>query len=80
MQAPVDCVGISAACVPYHHSNVVFGAIATLFDSFINDDIHEWIETAQNAIHSSAAVQFQHHSFVHEPCGRLKNALEFCYC
>lgn len=50
----------------HHHANGVLRAVATFFDRFVDDDIHERIEATQNPIHCAAAVQLQHHSFVHE--------------
>lgn len=51
----------------HHHANVIACAVSALFDRIINDDIHERIKSTQNTRNRTATVQFQHHTFVHEP-------------
>ena len=40
----------------YHHSYVIFGTVFDFLNSFINDQVHEWIESSQNANNISATI------------------------
>lgn len=56
-----------AVAANHHHANVVAGAVPVLLHRVVDDDVHEGVETAQNAAHFAATVQLQAHALVHEP-------------
>lgn len=51
----------------YHHADVVFRIIFALLYGVIEHNVHEGIESAQDAGDSATAIQFKHHAFVHVP-------------